>query len=295
MKPAIPFGGEHAVTAIYGPSGHGKTTDLLYSFPRGLFIAPRGALKPAYKVVGHVPESIECATVMEATKELKKLAASKKFNAVVVDDFSLLAEATISELEKKHSGFKLWGALRDVILDFRDEARHAGMHVALSAHESAPKTTNGVFIRGGPRLPGKLPEDLPTTCDLVLRTRYDSTRKAGWHIAYSCTVDDPQWVTKDRHGVTPTIAPMNLAEILRCAGYEIDRAPGCEWQEPIVAALSQALCEAPQDEKALMQEAIEMSREHTENDLLIRWVMRDALDRASLLRAQMDAFRLYMP
>lgn len=289
-----PFGGDNVVAVIYGPSGHGKTSDLLYSFPRGLFIAPPGALKPAYGLVGHVPESIEAKTVMEATKILKANSASRKFDAVVVDDFSLLAEATVSELEKKLSGFKLWGALRDVVLEFRDTARHAGLHVALSAHESTPKTSSGIFVRGGPRLPGKLPEDLPTACDIVLRTRYDGTRQRGWHIAYSCNIDDPQWVTKDRHNVTPVLAPMNLAEILRCAGYTIQRAPGLEWQEGIVAALAQALLETPNEERELMAEAIALCREQTENALHTRWVMRDALDRAALTRAQADAYRLYL-
>ena len=50
----LPYSGTKAVVATYGPSGIGKTTDLLYSFPHGLFVAPPGALKPAEKVVGFV-------------------------------------------------------------------------------------------------------------------------------------------------------------------------------------------------------------------------------------------------
>jgi hypothetical protein len=210
-----------------------------------------------------------------------------------VDDFSLLAEATIAVLEKRHSGFKLWGALRDAVLDFRDTARHAGMHVVLTAHESTPRTMNGTFIRGGPRLPGRLPEDLPTACDLVLRASYDSSRR-GWHACYRCTIDDPSWVTKDRHGVTPDRSPMNVGEILRCAGYDIRRAPGLEWQEELVSVLSRALLESPGEEKALMAEARELCAERTQNDLHVRWVMRDALDRAALRRAQADVLQMYL-
>jgi hypothetical protein len=288
----LPYSGTKAVVATYGPSGIGKTTDLLYSFPHGLFVAPPGALKPAEKVVGFVPASDEAANIMEATALVKKYAHGSKYDAVIVDDFSLLAESTIAVLEKKLSGFKLWGALRDVVLDFRDTARHAGLHVVLTAHESTPRTVSGSFIRGGPRLPGRLPEDLPTACDVVLRASFDNTRR-GWHACYRCTIDDPSWVTKDRHGVTPDRAPMNVAEILRMAGYEIRRAPSLDWQEQLIGVLAKAMVESPKDEEALVQEAIALGREKTQNDLHIRWMLRDALDRAALLRAQSNPFAMY--
>jgi hypothetical protein len=288
-----PYDGDLAVVVNYGPSGVGKTTDLLYSFPTGFFIAPPGALKPAHHVVGFVPASGEAATIMDATKLLKETAKAGKFDAVIVDDFSLLAESTINSLEKKLTGFKLWGAIRDHVLEFRDTARHVGMHVIMTAHESTPRMSNGTFIRGGPRLPGRLPEDLPTACDIVLRASVDSNRR-GWHAVYRCTIDDPNWVTKDRHGVTPDKAPMNTAEILRAAGYEIRRAPGLEWQEGIVEALAQALLEAPAEEKALMGEAVNLCADHSENPLHTRWVMRDALDRATLRRARQNVLDIFL-
>lgn len=295
MTTQKPYDGANAVVAIYGPSGIGKTTDLLYSLPNALFVAPPGALKPAHNVVGHVPDSIEASTIMEATKIVADLAKrnDSKYDAVIVDDFSLLSESTVNALEKKLSGFKLWGGVRDAVLDFRNTARHAGMHVVLTAHESTPRTVNGTFIRGGPKLPGRLPEDVPTACDLVLRAAFDQTRR-GWHACYRCTVDDPQWVTKDRHGVTPDKSPMNVGEILRAAGYVIRRPEGLEWQEELVEAFCTALLAEPGNEAALMHEVIEIAREKTGNDLHIRWVMRDALDRAALRRArQTDMFALY--
>lgn len=296
-----PYGGDNVVAAIYGPSGLGKTTDLIYSFPGALFVAPPGALKPAHHVVGYVPQSVEASTIMDATSIVAKLAKSNPegFNAVVVDDFSLLAESTVAALERKHTGFKLWGAVRDAVLAFRDTSRHAGLHVVLTAHESAPRTMNGTFIRGGPRLPGRLPEDLPTACDIVLRAAQDSSRR-GWHACYRCTVDDTQWVSKDRHGVTPDRAPMNLGEILRMAGYQLPRAPGLEWQEEMVEAISSLLVAGvmpmgtPSEEKAIVAEAIELAREQTHNELHIRWMLRDALDRAALKRARKNVLGMYL-
>lgn len=286
------YNGSNAVVAIYGPSGCGKTTDLLYSFPQGLFIAPPGALKPAHNVVGHVPDSREAATIMDATDLVKKMGHDKKYDAIIVDDFSLLAESTVAALEKKLTGFKLWGEMRNVVLAFRDTARRAGMHVILTAHESSPRTMNGTFIRGGPKLPGRLPEDVPTACDLVLRSAFDPSRR-GWHGCYRCTIDDTQWVTKDRHGVTPDRAPMNTAEILRAAGYNIRRAPGLEWQEELVEALSVAMVADPKAEASLVEEAIGLAREQTDNDLHVRWVLRDSLDRAVLQRAKQNALAIF--
>jgi hypothetical protein len=297
MNPTAPapYGGDKSVSVVYGPSGIGKTTDLLYGFPNGLFLAPPGALKPAHHVVGFVPASAEAATIEDATKRLKDIAKAGKFDAVIVDDFSLLAESTLAHFEnvKRLTGFKLWGAVRDAVLEFRDTARRVGMHVVLVAHESTPRTVNGSFVRGGPKLPGKLPEDLPTACDIVLRAAHDSTRR-GWHASYRCTVDDPNWVTKDRHGVTPDKAPMNLGEILRMAGYNIARAPGLEWQEEIVAALANALVADPTNTPAYLAEAQSMSASHSDNPLHVRWVMRDALDRAALTRAKQNVFALYL-
>ena len=87
---------------------------------------------------------------------------------------------------------------------------------------------------------------------------------------------------------------MNVAEILRCAGYEIRRAKGQEWQEQLVDVLSAALVENPAEEKALMAEAVALCAEKTDNPLMTRWVMRDALDRAALRRAQSDVLKMYL-
>ena len=86
---------------------------------------------------------------------------------------------------------------------------------------------------------------------------------------------------------------MNVAEILRMAGYEIRRAPSLDWQEQLIGVLAKAMVESPKDEEALVQEAIALGREKTQNDLHIRWMLRDALDRAALLRAQSNPFAMY--
>lgn len=288
------YGGVLSVTTIYGLGGLGKTTDCLYAFPGGYYIAPPGALKPAHSIVGCDPKCDDAKTISEAAKLLREAGKKGQYAAVIVDDFSHLAQATVSELEGKGlDGFKLWGALRDEVLNFRDQARRCGMHIVLTAHEAPPRTVKGAAVRGGPQLPGKLPEDLPTACDLVLRMTQDSTRR-GWHANYRCTVDDPMWTTKDRHGVTPDRAPANLGEILRAAGYVLPRATGLEWQDEVVDVLSKALLNDPANATAYLREAQSMCESKTENPFHVRWVMRDALDRAALVRARQNPYALYL-
>lgn len=272
---------DNAVVCAYGPSKTGKTTDCLYSFPRGLFLAQPGALKPSENVVGYTPKSELVQTIPEATALILKQKKGE-FDALVVDDFSLLAENTIAIAERKASGLKMWGVLRDWLIEFRQAARYAGMHVVCNAHESAPKVVNNASLRGGPKLPGRMVEDFPAICDLVIRAAPEPDRK-GWPYGYRCSGNDANYITGDRHGVTPDHAPMNLAEILRAAGYAVRRAPGLEWQDEVVESLTQLFEKNPNvDQVELMRAVVGKMREKGRSDIHIRWVLRDALDRMNL-------------
>lgn len=132
------------VVCTYGPSGIGKTTDQGYSFPRAIFIAAPGALQSIKTVCGYMPATAAARTIKEATALIQK--ESKNYRAVVIDDFSHIAEQTFNTLEKKFSGFRLWGELRDEALAFRDAARYAGVDVILNcfARETEFITAHGV-------------------------------------------------------------------------------------------------------------------------------------------------------
>ncbi len=132
------------VVCTYGPSGIGKTTDQGYSFPRAIFIAAPGALQSIKTVCGYMPATAAARTIQEATALIQK--ESKNYKAVVIDDFSHIAEQTFNTLEKKFSGFRLWGELRDEALAFRDAARYAGVDVILNcfARETEFITAQGV-------------------------------------------------------------------------------------------------------------------------------------------------------
>jgi len=300
---------------IYGPSGVGKTTDTLYSFPRALFVAPPGALKPAATVVGYAPRTTkrEAMTVMEVTDLLSRI-DRKEFDAVCVDDFSLLVERTVMHFNKKLKGWDLWRTIRNKVIEFRDAARSVGVHVMLNAHEKAPEVKDGKLIRGGPALPGQLPNDLPPATDLCLRawalpkTEEPTAQlngvviknRIGWPVVYRCDVQEADWSTKDRHGVTPEFSPMNVGEILRLAGYDIRRAPGLEWQEDVVERVSEYLVRegVPLTKDAagpILAAAVERIRQKglTDNPMHIRWTLRDAVDRAALKRARSSMLTAY--
>jgi len=272
-----------------------NTTDLIYSFPRGLFFARPGALKPSFNVVGYTPANVPVTTIEAAIAQVQAEAKARRFDTLVVDDFSLMVQDSFNAIEAANpntkNGFALWGELNRKICALRDTARSCGMHVIFSCHESAPTTKDGRFIRGGPKLPGKMPEDFPGVVDTVLRTALDKGRP-GWHGVYKCSIDDPNYVTKDRHGVVPETAPMNLGEILRLAGYEILRAPGLEWQEEVVAAIAEELLELKVDagytKKAgeVAKKATEVMKTVTDDLLHIRWALRDGFDRSALIRAR---------
>jgi hypothetical protein len=274
---------ESTVVLTYGPSGVGKTTDQGFSFPRALFAAAPGALNSIQSVCGYVPATAAVDTVEGATQLIKDVAG--KYDWVVIDDFSFMAEGTFSGLENRKKGFKLWGALRDVVLQFRDTARTSKVSVVMNCWEQPPKTAHsGAKIRGGPRLSGNLPEQVPALCDVVLRAAHDPGRQP-WPAVYRCVLD-PAWVMKDRFNIANACdpAPMNLAEILRAGGREIPRHPDLPDQEEVVSALSEYLGDATPD-PVQVNEMYAKLLAAGQSRAVARWTLRDALDRSSIRRA----------
>lgn len=281
---------EPAVVTVYGPSGMGKTTDTLFSFPMGLFFALPGALKPSLRVVGwdpHAAGQVVAVTDLDSAVVALRNVKPGVWDAIIVDDLSLLTERTMQKLEAKHAGsrnkFALWDELRDVVISFRETARASGLHVILNAHERQPETKDGTFFRGGPSLPSKtLTERIPHISDTVLRAASDPTAPGSWKGVYKCEPANPQWIMKDRHGCCPPTCPQNLGEILRMAGYNIRRRPELEWQEQWVEWIATSLASGTPEKKVME----ELNAQFAEADPLhLRWVRRDGRHRHSLRRA----------
>ena len=277
------------VICQYGPPKLGKTTSTGFSFPTAAYLAAPGALNSIESVCGYQPKRSYVSTIEEATPIIEAIGKSGKYETVVIDDFSFMAEQSFSALEQKHSGFKLWGKLRDAALAFRDTARYSGVNVVLTCWEQGPKIQGGTQLRGGPKLSGRLPEQIPALCDMVLRV-VPEPKQQPWPVVYRCK-PDPSYIMGDRLDVASIIdpAPMNLAELLRAAGREVARHPDMPKQEERVAALADAFSEAESVE-ALANEVYAALIEKGVSVYEARWTVRDALDRA-LIRRELAAQR----
>jgi hypothetical protein len=277
-----------AFVCVYGRSGSGKTTDAGYSFPKGLFLAAPGALKPLPALCGYAPAQMEVRTMDEATAAITSARQQGGYDSVIVDDFSFLAEMTFAAYERSYTGYKLFGQLRNAVLAFRNAARFAGLHVVVNCWERSPKLRDdGYRVRGGPDLTGKLPEQLPAMCDLVLRADTDPRRK-GWQGIYRVN-GGADYVGKDRDNGTPSPAPMNLGEILRHNGYSVGRLPALEWQEDMVEKIAAALVEGDAKDDVETLEKVYASLLASSIDFRhARWTVRDGWDRAQLRRASAE-------
>jgi hypothetical protein len=271
------------VAMTYGPSGVGKTTDQGYSFPNALFAAAPGALNSIQSVCGYLPATVQVHTLQEATKLIKSV--SGKFKVLVIDDFSFMAEQTFGLLEKKYKGYDLWGALRSAALDFRNQARLCEVSVVMNAWEQGPKIKQGTKVRGGPALSGNLPEQIPALCDTVLRATQD-VRRQPWPAVYRCYKADPSWTTKDRFDIATLVdpCPMNIAELLRASGMEIERHPDLPGQEEQVEVLAQHFM-AEADPLASVNDLFQQLVGSGIDVKVVRWTLRDALDRAEIRKA----------
>jgi hypothetical protein len=294
---------ESAVVVTYGKSGAGKTVDDLYSLPGALFIAMPGALKAAQPLIGFSPTTTVAATVMHAT-QLVVQAKQAGYHAVVVDDFSALAESTMAAIQaaiaasgKGNNKFAVFDAMRNAVLQFRDTARMVGIHVVLNAWEQEPKVNEkGERLRGGPMLSGKLPEQLPAMCDLVLRIGYDAGRARERHPFSYFVQGGLDWVGKDRDTGTPNPAPVNLGEILRFNGYQIPRLRGLEWQEEQVQLLAERLyCGTVEQDNAEIEALYADLLKRGVDRRHALWTCRDGYHRAQLQRAARDRWSTFFP
>lgn len=302
-----------AFVVVFGQIKLGKTTDMLMSFPRALFIAAPGALKSSIGVAGFEPPPNAVKDVA-SLEELVNLILSLKpgqYDAIVVDDFTLYVQRQIQITSRSSGGFDLWAAIYRFVLAIREAARRCGMHFAMTMHELPPRVNDGVKLPGSPMLPGnKLPFDVPAAADMVLRAQPFSAAMAtglGWPVLYRCDPSDSEWRTGDRHNVTPDMSPMNLGEILRLVAREAGapptwapkRLPGFEWQEalvekgaglilvgnPQIAADKRPPLDIAWAKIVMRQLHDAVIAKHSKDERHALWTCRDAWDRAVLRNA----------
>lgn len=271
---------------IWGPSKSGKTTATGAIGASGHFLAHEGGLLPLKCFLGLDKVSFETPKdVPHAAAIMRKRAG--KVPTIVVDDFSLMVEQTVAQLESKHSFGEMWRNLRKHVLDMRDAARsatHEGTHVIFNCHASPPRTSSGRYVRGGPQMPGQLPEQFSAFADIVAKVEFEATA-APWKYLLR-TGPSPEYISGDRLAIFPDPAPMNLAEALRLSGYDLPRPKGLEWQENVVSKLCEKICaEGIAEWRDILRPAAQKLRSKYSIPH-VRWALQDSLHRAILMNAQ---------
>lgn len=271
---------------VYGQSGMGKTTDMLYSFPTALFVGPANGFLPAQTTCGYVQRSVDVSLISQLTGVLTSAATSTQTRThIVVDDLSAVSESTVRHWQKKGlSRWPLWAKIREEFIDFALAARRYRVDVYLIAWEDEPKTDTETqkYTRGGPRLHGSISDQLPYLCDFVYRTVRQPTNKPHPCAYTSATIKD--YPMKDRFNVVTKLGstPMNLAEILRARGVQVPRHPDLPWQEDAVRVISDQLCQQPRDQLYAFANTCYTPLRQQFGPEAARWTVRDALDRALL-------------
>jgi AAA domain len=295
-----------ALLLTYAPSGYGKTTDLVLSFPRFLFICQPGGLLPAETVAGYRPNQIRTAKtfdhliqIVEQEKKKQEKAKDRIWDGICVDDWSLMSDTSLAEFEQDYpiaqNGKKdtnaFWAKVRRKLLEVRDTLRYSDLHMICNAHERGPHNDERKgYIPGGPALPGTMPADMPKTFDAVLRV-VPGDGIPVWPFAYRADENDTSWVTKNRFNIYGDF-PMNLGEMLRLfygveGKWAIRRHESMPWQEEMVEKISQKLAPYPlnSEEHVVMRQRLMDSMrkrlpEATNRQLV--WTLRDGMHRAVL-------------
>jgi hypothetical protein len=298
----------------------GKSADELAAFSdRAVYVAAPGALSCAEPLWGFPQPK---ARDLETFADVRKLAEGNDVNgaiALVIDDASLIADRTVNYYKQKGlGGYDIWGAVFTSAIRMRDTLRRRGMHVVMTCHPLPASTKDGVRRLGGPAFPGQVAAKLPAAADLLLRAEprpgvagavggvelglgANGTALApasgtpappssfGWPFVYR-TSPHPDWMQGSRYG-TPDMAPMNLGEILRLAGFQIPRMKGLEWQEGVAQALASKLVEPPGlGDSARVRDILLKVKDYclvkfTKTEAHVYWALRDGFDRAVLWTA----------
>lgn len=285
---------EPVFALIYGESGTGKTSDCLYAFPTGVFFAAPGALKAARGLLGFEPDRRDIDRLEDVISQLKAMPKVQRPTAVIIDDLSLAVQREVMLLPKGKNSYDLWRIILEKVLTLAHIARRdLGCHVILNCHEQAPRTIAGNFVKGGPQLPGQAAWHLPKATDICLRVMPEEDRPM-WKFAYQCNNSDVNYVTKDRNNVCPDTTPMNLAEILRAAGYQVPRLASLPWQEKVVQQLTEKLLAGGDAKKLFEASSAQLASKFNASSKHIAWTFRDALDRVVIKRTMNDPLRRMM-
>jgi hypothetical protein len=272
---------------ISGPSGIGKTSDILYAFPTAIYIARGNAIAPCSSVCGF---KVPPERILNKVRYIDEAVAivAKATTPVVIDDLTVLADQTV--LAKREAGLKnyaIWYAMLDDFLRLRVASNYSGQPVIMNCHErESGMDEAGKFRPGGIELPGRSQRKFPPACDVFVRAA-PMGRSIGWPACYRVRADDPNFQpTRDRFNTVYDQSPLNIAELLRSKGVALTRIPEVDKWEDLIEKVSTRLVDSLGDEKVI-GEALTSTREHLKtkgvvDERHLDWVLRDTYDRAQI-------------
>lgn len=283
-----------AFGCLYGGIKMGKTADILAAFPQGVYIAKQACLDALAEEMWGIPapKAYDYNHFDEIAAFAKTL--TRAHLAVLWDDATISADRTVLHLrETDFKGDKqtqaLYMKLYNDGLRIRDTLRDVGIHAFLTAHAKPAWTDNGVRQKGVPAFPGQTATKFPGAFDILMRCEMKPAGGLGWGVCYRTSLH-PDWEQGTRYNV-PDMAPMNLGEILRAAGFVIPRYPGLEWQDGVANQLANKLLEAPglgdaEHVKGWILKTIDACKSKgLTNQKHVLWAVRDGYDRAVLKTA----------
>ena len=296
---------------LYEQPKRRKTSLMIGAFPNGLFLGRSADIKAvAMAEYGFEPVTGEdvgyaeprtLVDVQNIVQSLHETGTLAGFEALVVNDWSLLAKAAMgdwedqeaevaalkSKAEKREVGLnigRIYGAYIDTQNRILSRCISLGVHFGVVCHVREPKDG----IPGFPDVPSRNQgRNLPAWFDIVARVVPDkSMPDPSCPLALTADADDANWVTNDRSGVIRPKAPANLREVLRARRNPVvtSRIEGLEWQDEVadeIAAELQAGVAVGEIVAARFPQGVPDPPESAE-EAHSRWALQDGMARGVL-------------
>lgn len=246
------------LSILYGRLKRGKTTRLMRDFCRAAVVGvPANIEAVARNACGYIPRNIigNIANFDQLEAFLDWMVAGNNplgVNAVYVDDFSLLASASMQVWDAQapvgkrgKDDFYKYARLDGALDRISHRLRYMGIHGVLSCHAQEPTTKDGTFYVGGPEVPSRKQVDsVPSWADMVSRMEIDpESSDPWWPVSFYTDPLDPQWIGGDRFNVLRTKGPANFREALRASRHQylLPYPEGLDWLAEAVTEAAQTL------------------------------------------------------
>lgn len=307
--------GTPGIWGAYGPPGSGKTIDQCRAFPLGLWVGDEADFRSVVKEIGWGPAKEHLCTEAHTLGSLVGLFDKffpgnnnpKKIPSVVIDELNTIVVRTVSASTRK-DGRQAYKDLNETLTRLFDRFRKlnaVGVHIAWNAHAVRPdfeeivnpkdqSRTKGLLDReGGPEISAQAMRTVAKRSDCLYRIDVDPLLIGRPHPfvyyadhAVGNAHSGSNFFQKDRLDLVQK-APINLAEILRAAGFKIPRPPQIEaFLEPRVQWA------ATLDPMLAMQQFIPQVRQPGVPDTVVMWGVGDLYARLEIQKATSLSARL---